>query len=197
MSIDKAQSKILASVWQAMAQSGVNLSGIPAEEQSKLVNKITEQLMVTLDSLLDDIPKPTQTAPGEITPQSGTAGAGIAANGAAGTYPYLENELWEGRPFLSLVESYTITTERVKVVHGFLGKDIENYELVRIQDIDMNRGLTERLLNLGDIEIRGQDPSRPNILLRNIKDPEAVYELLRKAWLDSRQRHGLQFREYM
>jgi hypothetical protein len=192
MSIDQIHAKVLANVWQAVAQSGVDLSSIPADQQTRLVNQITEQLMVTLDSLLDDVPKP---APAGST--FAAVPAGTASAGTAGTYPFIENELWEGRPFLSLVENYTITTERIKIVHGIFGKDIENYELVRIQDIDMNRGLTERLLNLGDIGIRGQDPSRPNIILRNIKDPETVYELLRKAWLDARQRHGLQFREYM
>jgi len=68
---------------------------------------------------------------------------------------------------------------------------------VRIQDIDLSRGVTDRLFNLGDIDIRGADLSNTQFTLRNISDPERVYELLRKAWLEARKRHGLQFREYM
>jgi hypothetical protein len=34
-------------------------------------------------------------------------------------------------------------------------------------------------------------------VLRNVRDPEQVYEILRRAWLDSRKRHGLEFREFM
>jgi hypothetical protein len=50
---------------------------------------------------------------------------------------------------------------------------------------------------LGDISIKGQDPSHPEIVLRNVAKPEDVYEILRKAWLEARKRHGLQFREFM
>jgi hypothetical protein len=108
-----------------------------------------------------------------------------------------EKILWRGRPFLSLVEDYVVTNERIKIIQGFLSKDIENFELIRIQDIDLRRAAHERLLNLGDIHIHGHDPSNPTIVLRNISDPEGVYELLRRAWLEARKRHGLQFREFM
>lgn len=180
MSIDSTRAKIIASIWQAVAQSGVELSTLPMEQQEKLISKIADQMMVTLDGLLDEVnPEPKEEAPSTTSDE------------------YSEEILWKGRPFLSLVENYTITNDRVKVVHGLLGKDIENFELVRIQDLDMTRGLTERLMNLGDIHITGHDPSDPKITLRNISQPEVVYELLRKAWLAARKRHGLQFREYM
>ncbi|MCU0489027.1 MAG: PH domain-containing protein [Anaerolineales bacterium] len=180
MSIDSTRAKIIASIWQAVAQSGVELSTLPMEQQEKLISKIADQMMVTLDGLLDEVnPEPKEEAPSTATDE------------------YSEEILWKGRPFLSLIENYTITNDRVKVVHGLLGKDIENFELVRIQDLDMTRGLTERLMNLGDIHITGHDPSDPKIILRNISQPEVVYELLRKAWLAARKRHGLQFREYM
>ncbi len=90
-----------------------------------------------------------------------------------------------------------ITSERIKIVKGMLSRDIENFELIRIQDIDINQGVSERVLGLGDITVRGQDASKPIVELRNISKPEEVYELLRKAWIDPRKRYGLQFREYM
>jgi hypothetical protein len=74
---------------------------------------------------------------------------------------------------------------------------VENYELIRMQDIDFKQGMSERIMGIGDITIRGQDPSDPKIELRNVADPEKIYEILRRAWLDARKRHGLQFREYM
>jgi hypothetical protein len=182
MSIDTTRSQIIARVWQAVAQSGIDLSSIPQDQQEKLVGKIADQMLFTLNDLLDDVPRAAEEEDSQPAEKTGE---------------YIEEILWRGRPFLSLVENYTITNDRVKVVHGFFGKDIENFELVRIQDLDMNRGVTERLMNLGDLQIRGHDPSDPQITLRNIPDPEAVYELLRKAWLEARKRHGLQFREFM
>jgi hypothetical protein len=180
MSIENTHAKILARVWQSIAQSGIDLTTIPLDQQEMLAAKITDQMMFTLNDLLDDMDEPSEN----VKP-------------AAQTDEYEETILWEGRPFLSLVEHYTLTNDRVKIVHGWLGKDIENFELIRVQDLDMTRGVTERLMNLGDIQIRGQDPSDPKITLRNVSDPEAVYELLRKTWLEARKRHGLQFREYM
>jgi hypothetical protein len=69
--------------------------------------------------------------------------------------------------------------------------------LIRIQDIDLKQGVGERMLGIGDITIRGHDASEAIVTLRNIPKPEEVYEILRKAWLEARKRHGLQFREYM
>ena len=50
---------------------------------------------------------------------------------------------------------------------------------------------------VGDINVRGQDASEPQVVLRNVSNPEEVYNVLRKAWMDARKRYGLQFREYM
>ena len=98
---------------------------------------------------------------------------------------------------MSLVEFYTITNERIKIVKGMLGKDIENFELIRVQDIDISQNLSERVLKIGDITISGADASAPQIILRNVHDPNSVYELLRKAWLVARKKYGLTFREEM
>jgi len=95
------------------------------------------------------------------------------------------------------VESYTITNERIKIIKGLIGKDIENFELIRVQDIDIEQKVGERVLGIGDIIIKGADQSSPTITLRNIKDPQEVYELLRKAWLNARKKYGLIFREEM
>ena len=182
MSIETARAQIIASIWQAIAQSGVDLSNLPQDQQEKLVSKIADQMVFTLNDLLDDVPQPS---PEKVASSTDKADE------------YEEEILWKGRPFLSLVENYTITSDRLKIVRGLLAQDIENFELVRIQDIDLSRGVTDRLFNLGDIDIRGADLSNTQFTLRNISDPERVYELLRKAWLEARKRHGLQFREYM
>jgi hypothetical protein len=37
MTIEKIRTQMTSAIWQAVAQSGVNLSSIPQEEQEKLV----------------------------------------------------------------------------------------------------------------------------------------------------------------
>ena len=177
MSIDKTRAQVIGSVWQAIAQSGVDLSSIPQDQQEKLVGKIADGVMVTMDAILGEAVPPTTTE--EEVDELG------------------ERVLWQGRPFLSLVENYTITTERLKITTGLVSRHVENFELIRIQDLDFKQGMGERMMGIGDVTIRGQDPSNPEIVLRNVPKPEEVYETLRRAWLESRKRHGLQFREYM
>jgi hypothetical protein len=178
MAIEQTRAQIISSVWQAVAQSGVDLSTIPQEQQAALVGKIADQMMMTMNALLDEVERP---AASEEEPVDDAA----------------EKILWQGRPFLSLVENFTLTNERLKITRGLLGRQVENFELIRMQDIDFKQGVSERMFGIGDITIRGQDPSHAEIVLRNVAKPEEVYEILRRAWLEARKRHGLQFREYM
>lgn len=176
MSIEQYRARVKSAVWKAISNSGTDISSVPAEQQAKMVDSIADENLTVLDEFLNDV----------YQKESGK--------------PELQGEeviIWEGRPFLSLVESYIITSERIKISRGFIGKDYENFELVRIQDIDVSQAVGERIVGLGDIHIRGADPSTPIVTLRNINNPNEVYELLRKAWLAARKRYGLIFREEM
>jgi hypothetical protein len=175
MSIEKKRAQIVASIWQAIAQSEGDLSSLPKEQQEDMVGKIADQVMLTINGMLDEESEAPTVELDELD----------------------ERILWQGRPFLSLVESYILTNERLKIVKGLLSRDVENFELIRIQDIDLSQGVSDRILGIGDIEIKGHDPSDPEVVLRNVSDPEKVYEALRRTWLEARKRHGLEFREFM
>lgn len=179
MTIENYKTKVKSSIWKAIAQSGLPINTIPMEQQNKFVDHLTDDLLIVVNDLLEDVSSP------------------LSASKAAMDLDEEEKLIWEGRPFLSLVESYTLTNERIKVIKGLIGKDIENFELIRVQDIDIVQNVSERILGIGDIIIKGADQSSPTITLRNIKDPQNVYELLRKAWLNARKKYGLIFREEM
>lgn len=183
MAIEQTRAEVISSIWQAIAQSGVDLAAVPRDQQEKLVGKIADNVMMTIDGMLEPAQETGHGQPAEQAQQ------------AEGEHE--ERVLWQGRPFLSMTESYVITTERIKTVKGLLSRGVENFELVRVQDIDVKQGLNERILGIGDLVIRGQDPSNPEIILRNVQKPNEVYELLRRAWLDARKRYGLQFRDIL
>jgi hypothetical protein len=169
MSVDQAKARIVARIWQSIASSGVSLAAIPREQQDALVNAIADGILVAVDDALED--------------------AGVAARQVSESEaPTEEQVLWEGRPFLSIATFYRITSERVRVVRGLIGRDYEDIELVRIQDIDRSQGPGERMLNIGDITIRSADPSHPEVVLANVRDPGQVNEILRRAMLDARKR---------
>jgi hypothetical protein len=179
MSIDQTRAAITGRIWQAIAQSGVDTSPIPKDQLDKLVGAIADSVLHAVNEMLDDVGAP----------------APAAESGAA--TPAGEQVLWEGRPFLSLTEHYRVTTERVRVTKGLLGRDREDIELFRIQDIDHSQGITERMLNIGDITLRSADASQPEVVLRNIPNPEQVHEIIRRAMLDARQRHRVGFRDQL
>jgi hypothetical protein len=180
MTPNEAQSRVKANVWKALALAEVDLSVLPKSEQEALVEIVTNAALMEIDKEIgQELSINRQTLMSEEQEATG------------------EETLWEGRPFLSVTTHYIITSERVRIIQGLLGKDREDIELIRIQDIDQSQSFRERLLNLGDITIRGHDASQPKAVLNNISDPQEVHELLRRAILSARKKYGLTYREEM
>jgi hypothetical protein len=182
MSLPEMRAKVKAGIWQAVAQSGVDTSSLPQGELDKLVGVITDGVLKEMDEFLGQASgRPIAVAKGSVDDNDDDG----------------EKVLWEGRPFLSLSVHYQITNERIRISEGMLGKAREDIELVRVQDIDLSQGLTERMLGIGDIHIRSHDPSNPSSVLNNVSDPSAVHEILRRAVLKARKKYNVSFREEM
>ncbi|MCU0494249.1 MAG: PH domain-containing protein [Chloroflexaceae bacterium] len=186
MSIEQTRAAVVGKIWQSIAQSGVDISAIPQERLNVLVNNIADGMLETVNDLLGEAQQAAGTPATPIAP---------AADGTAAAPGVEEQTLWEGRPFLALNESYILTSERVRIVRGMFSRDIEDIELFRLRDIDVSQAMGERMLNIGDLTLRSTDESDPLIVLRNIKSPQEVHELMRRAMLDARQRHRVGFRE--
>lgn len=179
MTLAQTKSKVSARIWQSIAQSGVSLSSIPQDQLNTLVDSIADGVLVAVNEFMDEAGMPLRT---EL----------IAA-----TAPPEEQILWEGRPFLSFVTWYQITTERVRIIRGLLSKDRDDIELVRIQDLDLEQGVTERISGVGDIVIHSSDPSTPATVLNNVFEPQQVHEILRRAMLEARKRFRYSVQEEM
>lgn len=183
MTPKEAQARIKSRVWQVIAQGDIDVSGLDSASLEALVDAVTAAALIELDeemasSLAEESEKPAAAEDDVFSNEK-------------------EDILWEGRPFLSLTESYTITDERIRITTGMFGKARENVELVRVQDMDYSQTFSERMFKLGDITIRSHDPSHAIIVLRNVRDPEEVYEILRRAVLHARKKHGFTYREEM
>jgi hypothetical protein len=179
--VEQIRTAIRGRVWKSIAQSGVNLSSIPQPDQDALVDRITDDVLVEMDALM-----------GSAQPLPEVLGAAPSAAGEED-----ERVLWQGRPFLSLVEYYAITSERVRIVSGLFGKDHENIELVRVKDLDWDQGLVERALGIGDIVLHSVDATRPAAVLRNVSRPAQVFEILRRAMLAARKKHHIIYEQEM
>lgn len=186
MSLEDAKSKITARIWQAIARSGVAVTAIPQDQMNTLVDSIAEGVLVAVNELFEEAGMPVAQQFALSSP---------ASSGPTTTAE--EQVLWEGRPYLSLVTAYQITTERVRLISGLLGKEREDIELIRIQDIDHSQGISERVLNIGDIHIQSSDPSLPEATLRNVTSPQEVHEILRRAMINARKKFRYSVQEEM
>lgn len=186
MSVEQIQAKVTASVWQAIAHSGLDLSGVDREKLNKLVDVVVDAALEEVDGQLGQLQKAQRAQ--TVDSEQFTPGAEEDEK---------EVLLWEGRPFLSLTVNYIITNERVRVIQGLIGKDYEDVELVRVQDVDFKQSVTERLMSLGDVVINSHDPSHPKLVLQNIQNPKEVHEILRRAVINARKKNRLVYREEM
>jgi len=182
MSANESRERIRARIWKAIAQTEIDLSSLPKPTLESLVNEVTDAAMLEIDDEINQAESTDKTASERYYPIDKSDG---------------ETVIWQGRPFLSISEHYVITDERVRIVRGLLGKERQDIELIRIQDIDQSQTLRERSLNLGDITINSHDRSAPLVVLNNVRDPQNVHEILRQAVQKARKSHGMTFQEEM
>jgi hypothetical protein len=173
------QRKITTRFYQSLAASGVEITAIPQSQLQAIVNALADGLIEAIDILDDDADIPVQ-------------GAAHMDNTSD------EEELiWTGKPYLSIGVHYELTSQRLRVVRGLLGRSVEEVELVRIRDTSVTQHVGERMLDVGDIEIVSNDPSRPIFKLHNVKKANEVREIIRKAVMAERNRRGFAYREEM
>jgi hypothetical protein len=114
-----------------------------------------------------------------------------------------EREVWRGAPdqitspVASRTTSYVLTTERLRVDSGVLGRKSDSLDLFRVKDVQVKKSLAQRARGKGDVTITSTDPSTPHFVLASVQDPDTVAETLRKLVSDARRGHGVATLENM
>ncbi|NJP07478.1 MAG: PH domain-containing protein [Chloroflexaceae bacterium] len=198
MPIEQQRAAVIARIWQAIAQSKVDISVLPQDQLEQLVSTIADNVLLSMNEMLDDINQQTTASqrPSSVVAAPADSGA-EAESSPTDADDESEQVLWEGRPFLSISEKYTITNERVRINRGMFGKEYDDIELIRLKDIDLAQSLGERMINVGDIKLYSADASEPEAVLQGVSNPTEVHEILRRAMLQARKRYGLRYREDM
>lgn len=90
--------------------------------------------------------------------------------------------LWKDRKrFLGMPLSFTrymLSEDRLFLSKGFLNVKDEELLLYRVRDISTGRTLLQRMLGVGTVTVLSSDKTNPTLVLKNIKDPIAVKEIL-------------------
>jgi membrane protein YdbS with pleckstrin-like domain len=74
---------------------------------------------------------------------------------------------------------YIITNQRVILEQGILSKSVNEIDLRYVDDSQFFQGLTDRLLGIGNVTLISSDKTSPTYMLRSVRDPRGVRELIR------------------
>ena len=109
--------------------------------------------------------------------------------------------LWKDRKrYFGLPLSFTrykLSDDRLFVSVGFLNIKDDEILLYRVRDIDTERTLWQRLFGVGTVTIMSSDKSMPNLVLKNVKDPVFVKELIHKQVEEMKIKRRVRFGEIM
>lgn len=75
---------------------------------------------------------------------------------------------------------YSMSEDRLFISVGLLNLKDDEVLLYRVRDIDTSRSLGQRIFGVGTVTVMSSDKSMPNLVLKNIKDPVFVKELIHK-----------------
>ena len=75
---------------------------------------------------------------------------------------------------------YALTEDRLFLDTGFFNLRSEEILLYRVRDINLRRSLWQRIFGVGSIRVLSSDKSTPDLLIKNVKNPLEVKELLHR-----------------
>lgn len=107
--------------------------------------------------------------------------------------------LWKDRKrYLGMPLSFTrymLSEDRLFLSVGFLNIKDDEILLYRVRDIDTSRNLWQRIFGVGTITIVSSDKTMPTLVLKNVKDPVMVKELIHKQVEDVKIQRRVRFNE--
>ena len=92
---------------------------------------------------------------------------------------------------------YCLSEDRLFLSVGFFSIKDEEVLLYRIRDISSTRTLWQRLFGVGTITVSSSDKSMPTLVLKNVKKPLDVKELLHAQVEEMKIRRRVRFGEIM
>lgn len=109
--------------------------------------------------------------------------------------------LWKDRKrYLGLPLSFTrysLTPDRLFLSVGFLNVKDDEVLLYRVRDISTSRSLGQRIFGVGTVTIISSDKTMPNMVLKNIKHPIQVKELIHDQVEEMKIRRRVRLGEIM
>ena len=92
---------------------------------------------------------------------------------------------------------YALSEDRLFLSVGCLSIQDDEVLLYRVRDIDTSRGLWQRLFGVGTVTVMSSDKSMPTLVLKNVKDPIGVKEMIHQQVEQIKIERRVRFGEIM
>ncbi len=76
---------------------------------------------------------------------------------------------------------YTITDRRLNIKVGIIARKVQETRLQRVQNVNFNQGVYERLMQIGDVEFTTAGTDESNFVFAGVAQPEQVVQQVEQA----------------
>ena len=90
---------------------------------------------------------------------------------------------------------YSMTDDRFFLETGFFNIRTEEVLLYRVRDISLERRLGQRLFGVGSIRLVSSDKTMPELIVKNVKHPKDVKELIHRQVEEMKTKRRMRFGE--
>ena len=77
--------------------------------------------------------------------------------------------------------NYTITDRRLRIKRGIVSRTIQETRLERVQNVNFNQGIFQRILQIGDVDFDTAAGDDYNFIFTGVADPEDVVHQVDQA----------------
>ena len=76
---------------------------------------------------------------------------------------------------------YTITDRRLNIKIGIVSRKVQETRLQRVQNVNFNQGVYERIMQIGDVEFTTAGTDESNFVFAGVAQPEQVVKEVEQA----------------
>lgn len=92
---------------------------------------------------------------------------------------------------------YSLSKDRLFINTGFFNAQHEEILLYRVTDLSLRRSFGQKLFGVGTVTVISGDRTLPTLVLKNIKKPDIVKELIHKLVEDAKITYRVRVSEVM
>jgi uncharacterized membrane protein YdbT with pleckstrin-like domain len=86
---------------------------------------------------------------------------------------------------------WKLTSRRIEIETGLLGKKVDTLELWRVRDVEFSQSLMDRLVGVSCITVTAHDDGYPTLDVRGVPGGRPIYDRLMAAVMQARQQRGV------